>query len=375
MLRVSQKKRLLLTIAACLLLFIVLEFCITVTYFFPYYQHSTTKIAQDFTTKKEVSKQQDNEEPWWTKTKSKKSMFGSRPLPQNMLPKVRSKYENDPVVITPPLNEDYPAYMQCVVPRNRQPRIQNCRWLVLIVSMLPSVEQRKAIRETWIATAQKNMNDVCYRFVIGQPLPPSNDEDKLNLVLEEDNIHQDILWLNHTEDYFSLTEKTIHALASAQRGWDVDYILKTDDDSYIRMDKLRQWMEDPKHHIRHPQQQCIYAGRMRQYSGPIRKNIRVSIAPREWPFDRFPPFGPGAGYILSAACVNELIHRCESGGIPYLRLEDAAIGIILNNTIPNLRRISTYRISNKPICESNTILCHHLSPQKLRHVHEQYNTS
>eukprot|EP00761_Pharyngomonas_kirbyi_P014725 gb/GECH01014755.1/.p1 GENE.gb/GECH01014755.1/~~gb/GECH01014755.1/.p1 ORF type:complete len:419 (+),score=65.93 gb/GECH01014755.1/:1-1257(+) len=310
-----------------------------------------------------------------------------------------SLYDNDPISIEAPRNQDYPAYTSCyrlstnrdqvltsAIKKNKR---ESCRWLISIISMFDSLNRRNSIRETWVSSSVLgNHPDVCYTFIIGQP-NGNMDAEIMNSVKEEHEKYGDMVFLNHSESYMSLTEKTLHTLLRIyisaiendednSSPYNFEYVIKTDDDAYIDIRGMKTWVEHQVHNAhKDPRLQCVYAGRMDTTHKPLHKiKSKFSIWEWEWPFSKFKPFARGAGYVLSRRCLEYLHSLCflqDNGGssLPYLRLEDVNIGATLDG-YPGLFRLSSSKITWLPECKGK-ILCHHLSPSQMNRVHINKN--
>lgn len=73
-----------------------------------------------------------------------------------------------------------------------------------------------------------------YNFFMARPNETFFDKLRLEAVQE-----RDIVVLPHvTEDYFNITHQTLEAFRFAAADAEATHLLKTDDDSFIRVDKL-----------------------------------------------------------------------------------------------------------------------------------------
>eukprot|EP00761_Pharyngomonas_kirbyi_P001179 gb/GECH01001181.1/.p1 GENE.gb/GECH01001181.1/~~gb/GECH01001181.1/.p1 ORF type:complete len:283 (+),score=57.82 gb/GECH01001181.1/:1-849(+) len=268
--------------------------------------------------------------------------------------------------------------------------------------MFQSIQRRNTVRNTWISdlkssqkmkynyynysennenesfTSHRNLMNTCYAFIVGQPT--QFNSTVVDHVLQEQKIHNDIIFLNHTESYFSLTEKSFHSflrvyISMKRNNLSADYIFKIDDDAYVDISVFLEWVEtnNETQHI-NPQERCLYAGYIDRYHKPLHiRTSKYSIWPWEWPYRYFRPFARGAGYVLSWNCISFLYDLCfprdGSSQLPYSKLEDVTVGAALYD-IPDLIRIHSPDITWLPECRGK-MLCHHLSPSEMVRVHSK----
>ncbi|KAI8987671.1 galactosyltransferase-domain-containing protein [Mycotypha africana] len=118
--------------------------------------------------------------------------------------------------------------------------------LVLIISSWSSeaAQRRHALRETtinWINANRPDSSNIIYRFVIGQPPSYSAQRERAAAILKESEKYHDMLMVPASDLRVDKSQKLFQALrwtSIAQIKY--DYLVKTDDDVFIRFDKLRE---------------------------------------------------------------------------------------------------------------------------------------
>lgn len=101
--------------------------------------------------------------------------------------------------------------------------MNNYRLVIGALSCQPYANRRDACRRTWLS--QPLPADVGYFFLIGRPGRPAE-------------IAGDILYLDCPDTYNDLPRKTMAFIEFALAHWDVEYLFKCDDDTYVRMPRL-----------------------------------------------------------------------------------------------------------------------------------------
>ncbi|EDO44710.1 predicted protein, partial [Nematostella vectensis] len=179
-------------------------------------------------------------------------------------------------------------------------------------------QQRQAIRQTWARQDREvsTLEDLKWEvfFVLGKTY---NEQDRKNL--QEADKHNDMLIGDFKDIYLNLIIKTMmsHLWASSL---DCCYILKADDDVYIRVPSVIAWLKARRSHSRF-------------YGGDIYTNSEISrdpcspwgISKKYYPYFEWPPFCYGLFHILSADVVPEILNHTRTR-IPF-HTDDAYVGV------------------------------------------------
>ncbi|KAI7903796.1 galactosyltransferase-domain-containing protein [Cokeromyces recurvatus] len=173
--------------------------------------------------------------------------------------------------------------------------------LVLIFSSWTSqaAERRKLLRETTLQwMGQEEDTTMIYRFVVGQP-PSSNIQSWLgpDLIAESEKYH-DILIVPAPDRLLSdKSKKVFEAFKYASSVVQYDYLVKTDDDVFVRYDVLNREMND--------------LGQKDNYwKGFVNRNMPVNYynptyhLENDYSMPVLPTFVSGILYILSRNVVN-----------------------------------------------------------------------
>jgi hypothetical protein len=123
-----------------------------------------------------------------------------------------------------------------------QPDTVKCssRLLAVIISQRRHQALRDAIRQTWASEEEKQK----YGFDIIFVLSGGTHDDTLNKsqLVDEQHLHHDILLTNLTESYDNLTRKTLAVFTWVAHRCTTRFVLKTDDDVVIAMDKIHEYL-------------------------------------------------------------------------------------------------------------------------------------
>ncbi|KAF8051504.1 hypothetical protein N665_1715s0014 [Sinapis alba] len=137
------------------------------------------------------------------------------------------------------------------------------------------------------------------------------------------------------------------------------YIMKTDDDAFVRIDELLLSLKDK------PSNALLY-GLISFDSSPDREQgSKWYIRKEEWPLDSYPPWAHGPGYIISQDIAKFVVKGHRERDLRLFKLEDVAMGIWIqqyNQTVKRVKYINDKRFHNSG-CKSNYILVHYQTPR------------
>lgn len=221
------------------------------------------------------------------------------------------------------------------------------RLLVLIVSsyQFESVARRKTVRETWLQFEDPNVV-VEHRFVLGAPRL-SMGLLTLASIRSENEEHGDLVFVPAEDTYNNLSRKVWLSLQLAAL-IDADYVVKTDDDCYVRLDTIMR-------ELPHWPRQRFWSGLVNRYIPPIRDkhNKNNDLA---YPNAYFPPFTAGAMHILSADLVSRLAMNPQQP-VFLPRNEDQALGLWLFSLLTD-EPVHDRRIQQWHVCEDDMLVKH-----------------
>ncbi|XP_018796517.1 PREDICTED: uncharacterized protein LOC108973602 [Bactrocera latifrons] len=213
---------------------------------------------------------------------------------------------------------------------------EDLKLLILISSALNHAEARLAIRQTWAHYGTRR--DVSIAFVLGR----STNESISKELSIENFIYGDMIRGNFIDSYTNLTLKTISTLewvdVHCQKA---KFILKTDDDMFINVPKLLQFIDS---HIK--DKRVIY-GRLAKQWKPIRnKKSKYYVSTDQFSQPLFPPFTTGPAYLITSDVIHLLYER--SLHQVYLKLEDVfTTGIVAQQV--GIKRVHANEFLNRRI--------------------------
>lgn len=241
--------------------------------------------------------------------------------------------------------------------RNGCPESQ-LQLVILILSAPNGSLRRNAIRGTWLHDTSPPQVKVTLRFLVGtKDLVP----EQLIPLSSEADMFQDILFLpNHKEAYSNLTAKVLQGLVWADKNLDFDYLVKADDDSYVRILPL----DSALHKLRCPSR--LYWG---YFIGHAVPETAGRWAEKHWTIcPHYLPYAMGGGYVLARDVVR-LIARFHHHFKLYSN-EDVSLGSWLapfHVSYIHDVRFNTEATSHG--CNNDYIISH---KEKVRSLYEKY---
>ncbi|PIA60842.1 hypothetical protein AQUCO_00300402v1 [Aquilegia coerulea] len=169
--------------------------------------------------------------------------------------------------------------------------------LIGIFSTGNNFERRMAIRRSWMQYGAVRSGDVAVRFFIGL-----HKNMQVNLQLwKEAQTYGDIQLMPFVDYYGLITFKTIAICIMGIKILPAKYIMKTDDDAFLRIDEILS-------NLKGKDSKGLLYGRISVESSPHRdKDSKWYISVEEWPHALYPPWAHGPGYIISRDIVKFIV--------------------------------------------------------------------
>lgn len=206
------------------------------------------------------------------------------------------------------------------------PKLDDSIFIIIFINSIPKAfNRRQTIRETWartentINTTRPTSLRVSCVFLIG--LSESNKIAR-KLSTEAKN-HNDILQINVQESYRNMVYKIWSGFRWILR-FNPQYIVKADDDIYLSIPRLINWLD----YMKHPRK--LYVGWVKQYTLVVRRPThRWYVSFHEFSQRFFPPYCIGPMYIFSGDLLERLL--AQTAYIETFHVEDAYLGVLMRN--------------------------------------------
>ena len=187
---------------------------------------------------------------------------------------------------------------------------------IIVSSATGNAKERQVIRQSWA-------RDRPVRFLLGQPTNASYQSQ----IDQEAAEFGDIVQGNFIDSYRNLTYKSIMGLMYFDGMCNANYLLKTDDDVYIQMDKLEDYLTKNPNDI-----QC----KVQRESKVVRKALDYAakwiVTCMEYPEKIYPDYCLGNyGAIFSSNAVRVLLQQIKLA--KFLWIEDVYVtGLLRQHT-------------------------------------------
>uniref|UniRef100_A0A2N9EBS0 Galectin domain-containing protein n=1 Tax=Fagus sylvatica TaxID=28930 RepID=A0A2N9EBS0_FAGSY len=160
--------------------------------------------------------------------------------------------------------------------------------------------ERMAVRKSWMQQKSIKSSHVVARFFVAM-----HGRKEVNLELKKEaEYFGDIVIVPYMDNYDLVVLKTIAICEYGVRTVAAKYIMKCDDDTFVRVDavikEVRKIDED----------RSLYVGNMNYHHKPLRYG-KWAVTYEEWPEEDYPPYANGPGYIVSADIAQFIISDFE----------------------------------------------------------------
>ncbi|KAL7123722.1 hypothetical protein ABFS83_14G001600 [Erythranthe nasuta] len=242
--------------------------------------------------------------------------------------------------------------------------------LIMLIGVFSSgnnFERRMAIRRTWMQFDDVRSGDVAVRFFIGL-----HKNKEVNYKLwREAQAYGDIQLMPFVDYYSMLTYKTIAICIMGTKILPAKYIMKMDDDAFVRIDEVLSSLKEKA-----SSSNGLLFGQISFDSSPNRDNDnKWFISDEEWPHSTYPPWAHGPGYVISQDVARFIVEGHKQRDLMLFKLEDVAVGIWIEEYRKRGRKIeymNNDRFYNAG-CEAEYILAHYQNPRLMLCLWENLN--
>ncbi|BFZ23847.1 hypothetical protein BsWGS_26886 [Bradybaena similaris] len=233
--------------------------------------------------------------------------------------------------------------------------------VILIVSSPGNINERNAIRETWLIGIDESL--VMFRFVVGTAALNNVQSSQL---AQEESVYMDMLLLNNVIDsYEELTNKIMQAFIWVDKHVNYQYVLKIDDDSFVVVPGVLS-------ELRFKPKERLYWG---FFDG--RANVKTSGKWKEskWNLcDRYLPHARGGGYVLSFDLIDFIARNSDL--LQMYLSEDVSVGTWLAPL--KIHRHHDQNFDTEYMsrgCLNSYLIIHKQSVSSLRELHNNIETA
>ncbi|XP_057748944.1 hydroxyproline O-galactosyltransferase GALT2-like [Arachis stenosperma] len=188
--------------------------------------------------------------------------------------------------------------------------------LIGVLSASNHFAERMAVRKTWMQSPAIKYSDVVVRFFVAL-----NPRKEINAVLKKEAAYfGDIVILPFMDRYELVVLKTVAICEFGIKNVSAAYVMKCDDDTFIRVDKVLKEIEKV------PQRKSLYMGNLNLLHRPLR-NGKWAVTYEEWPEEVYPPYANGPAYVISSDIVTFILSQHKYRKLRLFKMEDVSMGM------------------------------------------------
>ncbi|CAO2208082.1 unnamed protein product [Urochloa humidicola] len=238
--------------------------------------------------------------------------------------------------------------------------------LVGVFSTGNNFKRRMALRRTWMQYEAVRSGEVVVRFFSGL-----HNSEQVNMELwREAQLYGDIQLMPFVDYYTLITFKTISICMFGTKIVPAKYIMKTDDDAFVRIDEVISSLKKSNSN-------GLLYGLISYQSSPHRnKDSKWFISRKEWPFDMYPPWAHGPGYIISRDIAKFVVQGHQELTLQLFKLEDVAMGIWIQQYKSSGQQVNIVTDDRfySEGCDAEYVLAHYQTPRLMMCLWEKLKT-
>ncbi|MBA0851399.1 hypothetical protein Goshw_019178, partial [Gossypium schwendimanii] len=167
--------------------------------------------------------------------------------------------------------------------------------------------ERMAVRKSWMQHKLVKSSHVVARFFVAM-----HARKEVNVELKrEAEFFADIVIVPYMDNYDLVVLKTVAICEYGGRVAAAKYIMKSDDDTFVRVDAVIN--EAKKVH----RDRSFYIGNINYYHRPLRAG-KWAVTYEEWAEEVYPPYANGPGYIMSSDIAHFIVSEFEKHNLSVI---------------------------------------------------------
>uniref|UniRef100_A0A1D1XVX2 Putative beta-1,3-galactosyltransferase 20 n=1 Tax=Anthurium amnicola TaxID=1678845 RepID=A0A1D1XVX2_9ARAE len=223
-----------------------------------------------------------------------------------------------------------------------------------ILSATNHFAERMAVRKTWMQSSVIKTSKVVARFFVAL-----NPRKEVNAVLKkESDYFGDVVILPFMDRYELVVLKTIAICEYGIRNLTAEYIMKCDDDTFVRVDTVLK-------EIHNTRKKSLYMGNLNLLHRPLRSG-KWAVTFEEWPEAIYPPYANGPGYIISSDIARFIDSQHANQSLRLFKMEDVSMGLWVEqfNVSTPVQYSHNWKFCQYG-CMENYFTAHYQSPRQM----------
>ena len=243
------------------------------------------------------------------------------------------------------------------------------KFIVFIITAPDHADHRAVLREkSWAGYNWKGKNGRPvegwkYMFVVGR----SESQKLMSRLEKEAEIYKDLIIADNLDSYHNLVLKVLWILDHSLHNYDYDYLIKADDDTFINIQLLNEYVSRLKY-------KKLFYGGVKVVQSQVFRKGRYGVSKELWEPDVYSPYCSGSGYILGSDSVREMLRVYNTGVQPVFFVEDAYMGALAYHSgIIKPEHINGFYWHQKYGCsDKNALLMHYVKLEMLENFMNRY---
>lgn len=176
--------------------------------------------------------------------------------------------------------------------------------------------ERMAVRKSWMQYKSIKSSEYVARFFVAM-----HRRKEVNVeLMKEAEFFGDIVIVPYMDHYDLVVLKTIAICEYGVRTVAAKYIMKCDDDTFVRVDAVMKEVKKISH------SRSLYIGNINYYHRPLRHG-KWAVTYEEWPEEEYPPYANGPGYVMSSDIAYSIVTDFEKHKLRLFKMEDVSMGM------------------------------------------------
>ncbi|KAL8461017.1 hypothetical protein ACS0TY_032485 [Phlomoides rotata] len=224
-----------------------------------------------------------------------------------------------------------------------------------VLSATNHFAERMAVRKTWMQSLPVKESKVAVRFFVAL-----NTRTEVNAVLKKEAAYfGDIEILPFMDRYELVVLKTVAICEYGVRNVTAAYIMKCDDDTFIRIETVIRDIESMS------RERPLYLGNLNLLHRPLRTG-KWAVSFEEWPEEIYPPYANGPGYVLSNDIAKFIVSEHANHGLRLFKMEDVSMGMWVEqfNNTKHVQYIHNWKYCQYG-CMEDYHTAHYQSPRQM----------
>lgn len=231
----------------------------------------------------------------------------------------------------------------------------NVELFIGILSAGNHFAERMAVRKSWMQHNRIKSSHVVARFFVAL-----HGRKDINVeIKKEADYFGDIIIVPYMDHYDLVVLKSIAIVEYGIRSVSAKYIMKCDDDTFVRVDSIID--EARKVGIG----KSLYIGNMNYHHRPLRHG-KWAVTYEEWSEEEYPIYANGPGYIVSSDIARSIVSNFEERRLKLFKMEDVSMGMWVEqfNSTKAVEYVHSYKFCQFG-CIEGYFTAHYQSPRQM----------